>query len=642
MSQFGSQGGSFGPNAWLVDDMYDRFLADPDSVSESWREFFADYRPAPVPAPQPPTQSQAPAPAAPAPAVAGPSKAAPTSTAPVAAAASAAPPAATEREKEEATPLRGAASRIVANMEASLSVPTATSVRTVPARLLEVNRLILNNQLARTTGAKVSFTHIIGYAVVRALQDVPALNAAFVPDVDGKGKPGVIHHKHVGLGLAVDQEKSDGSRTLLVPCIKDADALQTYFTRRIGRYLLAHGRRPVGWDEILQPGLSSDAVVMAWHGAKAARAAALAGNDTVLAPAPVMYFDNRQSTLPSEPTGRIAVDSLEGVYGFDLQEANLSPSQQRHLLGLEAGLWTEHIQTEQRLEWMALPRAAAVAEVGWSGAARNWSDFLARVNAMAARYEKFDLHYADSVFGIEARFAPEAGARIAGARTAGAIQVTLANQPELQNAALDTGIRYTLDGEAPNSASARYAGPFSVAPGAEIRAATFIGGRQAARARDWRVDVHSAARRSSQQLDLCSNGIGLLLEPRNAANGDAPLAVDIMNPCWLYRGVDLEHGAKITAAVFALPFNYELGPDAATIRVGDNQTPAGELQVRLDACDGTILSTVPLPPAAGADRRTELPPQMLAPVSGRHDLCLRFARPSLDPMWGIDWVEIGN
>ena len=126
---------------------------------------------------------------------------------------------------EEATPLRGAAPRIVANMEASLAVPTATSVRTVPARLLEVNRLILNNQLARTTGAKVSFTHIIGYAVVRALHDVTALNAAFVPDGGGKGKPGVIHHKHVGLGLAVDQEKSDGSRTLLVPCIKDADTL---------------------------------------------------------------------------------------------------------------------------------------------------------------------------------------------------------------------------------------------------------------------------------------------------------------------------------------------------------------------------------------------------------------------------------
>src|ERR1700736_2893573 len=174
MTQIGGTGGAFGPNAWLVDDMYDRFLADPGSVSESWREFFADYRPAPVPAPppQPAAQAKATAPA-PAPAVVK------------------------EPLSDEATPLRGAASRIVANMEASLTVPTATSVRTVPARLLEVNRLILNNQLARTTGAKVSFTHLIGFAVVRALSDVPALNAAFVEDVGGTGKPGVIHHKHV-------------------------------------------------------------------------------------------------------------------------------------------------------------------------------------------------------------------------------------------------------------------------------------------------------------------------------------------------------------------------------------------------------------------------------------------------------------
>ncbi|HXY28274.1 MAG TPA: multifunctional oxoglutarate decarboxylase/oxoglutarate dehydrogenase thiamine pyrophosphate-binding subunit/dihydrolipoyllysine-residue succinyltransferase subunit, partial [Acidimicrobiales bacterium] len=225
MTQIGA-GGSFGPNAWLVDDMYDRYLADPESVSESWREFFADYRPAPVPAPQPQAAVAvaAPAPATSvgaAPVAVAPSPPAPAPATPMVPVAAPAPVA----EAEQAVPLRGAASRIVANMEASLGVPTATSVRTVPARLLEVNRLILNNQLARTTGAKVSFTHIIGYAVVRALHDVPALNAAFVADVAGTGKPGVVHHKHVGLGLAVDQEKSDGSRTLLVPCIKDADTL---------------------------------------------------------------------------------------------------------------------------------------------------------------------------------------------------------------------------------------------------------------------------------------------------------------------------------------------------------------------------------------------------------------------------------
>src|SRR5580698_8985008 len=170
MTQFGGAGGSFGPNAWLVDDMYDRFLADPDSVSDSWREFFADYRPAPVPVPQSQaTTADGAAPSANGSATATVAAPAPSSsTAPAVASAAAPAPSSSAPAPiggaggEEATVLRGAASRIVANMEASLGVPTATSVRSVPARLLEVNRLILNNQLARTTGAKVSFTHIIG------------------------------------------------------------------------------------------------------------------------------------------------------------------------------------------------------------------------------------------------------------------------------------------------------------------------------------------------------------------------------------------------------------------------------------------------------------------------------------------------
>ncbi len=110
-------------------------------------------------------------------------------------------------------------------MEASLSVPTATSVRTVPAKLLEVNRSRLNQYLVRASGTKVSFTHLIGYAVVRALQAVPALNASFVEKIDEKGTAGVIRHQHVGLGLAVDVSKSDGTRTLLVPVVRHAESL---------------------------------------------------------------------------------------------------------------------------------------------------------------------------------------------------------------------------------------------------------------------------------------------------------------------------------------------------------------------------------------------------------------------------------
>jgi len=213
--------GAFGPNAWLVEDMYERYQSDPGSVSASWQEFFADYRPVSVATP-PSAAPTTPTPPAVSPVGTTPAPApSPAVGAPTAAAARPAP-AAAGGGVEGATPLRGAAARIVSNMEASLGVPTATSVRVVPAKLLEVNRTIINNQLKRTTGGKVSFTHLIGYAVVKSLMAVPAMNATFVADADGKGTPGVLRHPHVGLGLAVDVEKGSG-RTLLVPCIADAD-----------------------------------------------------------------------------------------------------------------------------------------------------------------------------------------------------------------------------------------------------------------------------------------------------------------------------------------------------------------------------------------------------------------------------------
>ena len=188
-----SNKGSFGPNAWLVDDMYDRFLADPNSVAESWREFFTDYQRSTVPA--------------------------------VATAVTAAPATPAVAIDDEATPLRGAAARIVTNMNASLGVPTATSVRTVAARLLEINRIALNDSLARSSGAKVSFTHFIAFAILKGLAEIPTMNATFVDAVDQKGTPGVRRHEHVGLGLAVDVQRPDGTRNLLVPVIRDADTM---------------------------------------------------------------------------------------------------------------------------------------------------------------------------------------------------------------------------------------------------------------------------------------------------------------------------------------------------------------------------------------------------------------------------------
>ncbi len=192
-----ASGGSFGANAWLVDDLYDQYLADPASVAPSWREFFVDYHRSTVP------------------------------TVPAATPRPTAPPVqpVVPVVDEGATALRGAAARIVANMTASLGVPTATSVRTVASRLLEINRVTLNETLSRTSGAKVSFTHLIAYAIVKGLAAVPSLNATYVEAVDAKGTPGVRHHEHVGLGLAVDVSRPDGSHNLMVPVIRDADTL---------------------------------------------------------------------------------------------------------------------------------------------------------------------------------------------------------------------------------------------------------------------------------------------------------------------------------------------------------------------------------------------------------------------------------
>ena len=118
--------------------------------------------------------------------------------------------------------LRGAPARTAANMDASLTVPTATSVRSVPVKLLWDNRTVINNHLARARGGKISFTHLIGYALVRALRDMPEMNVGFQV-VDGK--PNLITPAHINLGLAIDMKKDDGSRQLVVPSIKAAESM---------------------------------------------------------------------------------------------------------------------------------------------------------------------------------------------------------------------------------------------------------------------------------------------------------------------------------------------------------------------------------------------------------------------------------
>ncbi|MGY2129059.1 multifunctional oxoglutarate decarboxylase/oxoglutarate dehydrogenase thiamine pyrophosphate-binding subunit/dihydrolipoyllysine-residue succinyltransferase subunit [Blastococcus sp. SYSU DS0617] len=237
----------FGTNEWLVEEMYQQYQADPSSVDQAWHEFFADYRPgsplegggrdsAPAPAAAP---TQAPAAPAKAPAPAAPSTSARparvesqseetvvdrtaerASKQPTASAPKPATPAPAEGAKQ--SPLRGAAAAVVKNMNASLTVPTATSVRAVPAKLLADNRIVINNHLKRARGGKISFTHLIGYALVRALDAFPNMNSAFA-EVDGK--PVHVQPEHVNFGLAIDLPKPDGSRSLVVASIKAAEEM---------------------------------------------------------------------------------------------------------------------------------------------------------------------------------------------------------------------------------------------------------------------------------------------------------------------------------------------------------------------------------------------------------------------------------
>lgn len=254
-------GGSFGPNEWLVDEMYQRFLADPNSVDPAWHEFFADYvtpsrAASSAPLASAPRGGTPPLPKAAAKAESKVEQKAEVKPAQVAQSISpvapvtpvtpapqpqetVAPHVTTPHQTpadpvvkpiptlvtpgaSSAEPIRGVAARVVQSMEASLTVPTATSVRAVPAKLMIDNRTVINNHLRRSRGGKVSFTHIIGYAMIKAMRQMPEMNAFFT-EVDGKpalGKP-----EHINLGIAIDMAKPNGERQLLVPSIKGCESL---------------------------------------------------------------------------------------------------------------------------------------------------------------------------------------------------------------------------------------------------------------------------------------------------------------------------------------------------------------------------------------------------------------------------------
>ena len=344
--------------------------------------------------------------------------------------------------------------------------------------------------------------------------------------------------------------------------LPNEEALQGWYTAQLGAFLAAHGRRMIGWDDILKgrATLPADTAVVSWH-LEGATAALTQGRDMVIATDPTLYFDHRQSPLASEPPGRGSVISLQDVYALDPAPASLPADQRAHIIGVQANLWTEHMPTEGDVELMAFPRADAVAELGWTAPERkDWTDFQARLPTELVR---------DRALGL-------------------AVDDAAAQAQE-----------------------------------------------------DARLEARHPGRLTSQQLTLCTQKVALNLHAPLASQQGQSYLVDIMNPCWIYPQADLSAKRHIQVAVTRLPFNFQLGADAAKIALEPPTSPAGELLIRAGGCAGDPIAVLPLARAAASDGVTVLRGELPA-LGGRHDLCLTFTERKLDPMWVVGWAEVAS
>lgn len=240
--------------------------------------------------------------------------------------------------------------------------------------------------------------------------------------------------------------------------------LQSYVTDRIGKFLAQHGRRIIGWDEILEGRAPSDAVVMSWRGSEGGIAAAKLGHDVIMTPNSHFYFDYYQSLdTDAEPFGIGGYIPMEQVYSYDPAFPELTPEQQRHILGVQANLWTEYVLSDEHLEYMLLPRLAALSEVQWClPETKDWNRFIGSFR-MDKIYSQLGYEFAKHIFGVTASYAvdPEKGG----------VVMTLTTQG-------GAPIRYTLDGSDPTASSPLYKAPVTIGESCTFKAATLREGMQ--------------------------------------------------------------------------------------------------------------------------------------------------------------------
>jgi hexosaminidase len=254
--------------------------------------------------------------------------------------------------------------------------------------------------------------------------------------------------------------------------LKNEDELQSYIIRRIDKFVTSKGRSIIGWDEILEGGLAPNAAVMSWRGTQGGIEAAKQKHNVVMTPGAFCYLDHYQANSATEPLSIGGWLPIEKVYGYEPTPAELTPDQQKYILGVQGNLWTEYITTPEAVEYMFWPRAVALAEIGWMPKGpRNFEDFAMRLKAHLPRLDAMNVNYAKRLLDIraETQFTDVDGAA---SRDAAPRQL----QVRLSKLDSDSKIFYTLNGKEATPTSTEYLTPITLAKTTTVKAVTVPGG----------------------------------------------------------------------------------------------------------------------------------------------------------------------
>lgn len=361
--------------------------------------------------------------------------------------------------------------------------------------------------------------------------------------------------------------------------LKTEEELQSYFIKRIEKFIVSKKRKMIGWDEILEGGLAPEAVVMSWRGEKGGIEAAKMHHEVVMTPGNPVYFDHYQAGPDGEPLAIGGMNTLRKVYDYEPIPKELAVENRKYILGAQANLWTEYITTNEGVEYMVLPRMLALAEVVWSpAAAKDWTSFNQRLKWHYRGFQQKGLHYSEGSNKIEITPKVENG------------QLTVALASEV----VGSEIYYTLDGSDPNDNSIKYDSPFAIKKTAAVRAVSVYDGK-VANGIPSKLDfaIHKASGKNVNYLNNPSSAY--------KANGDNSLTDGVrgtFNVTKYWHGfyakdmiatIDLGEATtvsklslgclqnKVDWIFFPTTVKFEISTDGVNYReVGDSELPMGK------------------------------------------------------------------